>query len=83
MHFYPFPSLPQILRSLPLDAITIRVIVVEITNWERQDSQFIAEMEERGYVLFAVNAEDYIFVRHGDAFLANGYAALAKQDSAR
>ena len=54
----------------------MRVIVVEITNYEREDRPFIAEMEARGYALFAVNAEDYIFVRHGDQFLINGYSLV-------
>ena len=61
----------------------MRVIVVEITNYEREDRPFIAEMEARGYALFAVNAEDYIFVRHGDQFLINGYTAMANQKENR
>lgn len=57
-----------ILKSLPWDAITIRVIIVEIED-STFDPGFISYMRGRGYVLIA-HETDYIFVKDGDPVLS-------------
>lgn len=61
----------DILRHVPWDSITIRVLVVEVVYHETLDQTFVEHMTGRGYVLVFFQGEDYIFVRQGDPVLAN------------
>lgn len=62
-----------VVRTLPWDHLHVRIIVIEIVNNEKVDDLFIKEMDTRGYILYAFQGEDYIFVKKGDPFLAKAY----------
>lgn len=62
-----------VLQTLPWAQLKVRIIVIEIVNNEKVDNAFIKEMEGIGYILYAIQAEDYIFVRRGDPFLSLAY----------
>ncbi|KAK3856136.1 hypothetical protein Pcinc_037517 [Petrolisthes cinctipes] len=56
----------DIVKTIPWEMITVRVLVVELVNY--QNTAFLEYMESRGYIL--VNyIVDYIFVRDGDPAL--------------
>ncbi|KAK4307384.1 hypothetical protein Pmani_020840 [Petrolisthes manimaculis] len=56
----------DIVKNIPWEIITVRVLVIELVN--SQNTEFVEYMVSRGYILVN-NIVDYIFVRHGDPAL--------------
>ncbi|ROT65474.1 hypothetical protein C7M84_016553 [Penaeus vannamei] len=71
----------SVLRTLPWAQLTVRIIVIEIVNYEKIDHAFIKEMEGIGYILYAYQGEDYIFVRKGDPFLTHAYEENSTEET--
>ncbi|XP_069949965.1 protein Star-like isoform X2 [Cherax quadricarinatus] len=61
----------SVLKYFPWEALNIRVIVIEVVNYEMLDQEFVNYMKRNNYTLINYMGEDYTFVRDGDPTLKN------------